>query len=230
MAKRVLITGGGASIGRAIAEQCQRDGYETVILDRKSGDITVDLASEEETSQALNEALEGGPILRLVNNVGIVNPGPISEVASADLRSVVEVNIRCAIQCVQALLPGMRQQGFGRIVSISSRANLGKANRTVYSATKAAVVGMSRTWALELGQASVTSNVISPGPIETPLFREVNPPELAGPIIDAIPVGRIGTPEDIANAASFLLNEKSGYVTGQNLYVCGGMSVGSSGI
>lgn len=229
MRDRVLITGGAAGIGRAIAERCSRDGYEPVVLDKDGDDIKVDLASPTETREALTQALKGGPIHRLVNNVGIVRPAPLSETTFEDLDAVVAVNIRCAIQCVQTLAPAMMSRGFGRIVSISSRSLLGKPERTVYAGSKAALVGMSRTWALELGRGHVTVNVIAPGPIETPLFRQVNSPALQESIIDAIPVGRIGTPQDIAGAASFLLGKEAGYITGQTLYVCGGTTVDGAG-
>jgi NAD(P)-dependent dehydrogenase (short-subunit alcohol dehydrogenase family) len=121
----------------------------------------------------------------------------------------------------------MKEAGFGRIVSISSRAALGKELRTAYAASKAAIHGMTKTWALELGPAGITANAIGPGPIATELFRAVNPdnsPRTAA-IREAIPVRRFGKPEDIANAVSFLLGAEAGFITGQVLYVCGGMTV-----
>jgi 3-oxoacyl-[acyl-carrier protein] reductase len=128
-------------------------------------------------------------------------------------------------------LPGMKAARFGRVVNISSRAALGKQQRTVYAATKSALIGMAKVWALELGEFGVTANAIGPGPIRTELFDRANPPGDARTraIIDAIPVRRIGTPDDVANAVAFLLDERSGFVTGQVLYVCGGMTVGASG-
>lgn len=124
----------------------------------------------------------------------------------------------------------MKSAGFGRIVSMSSRAALGKELRTAYAATKAGLQGMTRVWALEAGPFGVTANAVGPGPIATDLFTRANPPEAprTQEIIDAVPVQRMGTPEDVAHAVSYLLDARSGFVTGQTLYVCGGMTVGQN--
>ncbi|MDE8347988.1 MAG: SDR family oxidoreductase [Acidocella sp.] len=229
--QRVLITGGASGIGRATAERCRADGYEVVIIDREGDGIIADLSDAAATSTALETALQGGPITRLVNNVGIVRPGRIEDQTLADLYAAVSLNIRCAMQCVQALLPGMKEAGFGRIINMSSRAALGKEMRTVYAATKAGLIGMVKVWALELGEHGITANAIGPGPIRTPLFEKANPSEspLTQAIIKGIPVRRMGEPEDVTHAATFLLDARSGFITGQTLYVCGGMTVGAAG-
>jgi 3-oxoacyl-[acyl-carrier protein] reductase len=229
--ERVLITGSAAGIGRATAERCRAEGYEVVGIDREGDSIIADLSNPAATAAALTEALRGGPITRLVNNVGIVRPGPVEEQSLEDLAIAVSLNIRCALQCLQALLPGMKAVRFGRVVNVSSRAALGKKRRTVYSATKSAMIGMIKVWALELGGHGITANAIGPGPIRTKLFDQANPPDnpRTKAIIDAIPVRRIGTPDDVANAVAFLLDARSGFVTGQTLYVCGGMTVGAAG-
>jgi 3-oxoacyl-[acyl-carrier protein] reductase len=229
--QRVLITGAAAGIGRATAERCRAEGFDVVGIDREGADIRADLSSPDATERALEEALRDGPITRLVNNVGIVRPGPVEDQSFADLEATVSLNVRCALQCLQALLPGMKAARFGRVVNISSRAALGKQQRTVYAATKSALIGMAKVLALELGEFGVTANAIGPGPIRTELFDRANPPGAARTraIIDAIPVRRIGTPDDVANAVAFLLDKRSGFVTGQVLYVCGGMTVGASG-
>jgi NAD(P)-dependent dehydrogenase (short-subunit alcohol dehydrogenase family) len=234
-----LVTGATAGIGRAIATRLAGDGYEIVTLDRVApkallpGEIfiEVDLASEAATAKALEAATRGRAITRLVNNVGTVRPGTIEEATSEDLAAVVNLNLRCTLQCTQALLPAMKAARFGRIVSISSRAALGKELRTVYSATKAALHGMTKTWALELGAHGITVNAVGPGPIDTELFRRVNPADSprTKAIIEGIPVKRLGTPEDIAHAVASLLDERAGFITGQVLYVCGGMTVGNAG-
>ena len=124
----------------------------------------------------------------------------------------------------------MREAGGGRIVNIASRAIAGIANITAYAASKAALVGMTRSWAMELAGAGITVNAIAPGPIDTDMYRDMNPP--GGPvdkrIREGIPVGRLGTTEDIANAVSFFADGRSGFVTGQVLFVCGGLSIGRS--
>ena len=229
--ERVLITGGAAGIGRATADRCRADGYEVVVIDREGNGIRADLSSPEATAAALEEALSGGPITRLVNNVGIVRPGPVEEQTPADLDLTVSLNLRCSLQCLQALLPGMKTARFGRVVNVSSRAALGKELRTVYAATKAALIGMAKVWALELGAHGITVNAVGPGPIRTELFDQANPPNSprTKAIINAIPVRRVGTPEDVANAIAFLLDRRTGFVTGQTLYVCGGMTVGVAG-
>jgi NAD(P)-dependent dehydrogenase (short-subunit alcohol dehydrogenase family) len=235
MSERVLITGGASGIGRAVAERCRADGYEPVVIDRDgdagSGIIRADLSDPAETVRALEAALQGGPITRLVNNVGVVRPGPVEEQTLADLDFVVSLNLRCAMQCLQAALPGMKEAGFGRVVNMASRAALGKELRTVYAATKAGLIGMAKVWALELGEYGITANAVGPGPIRTELFERANPhnsPRTRA-IIDAVPVRRLGEPEDVAHAVSFLLDVRSGFVTGQALYVCGGMTVGAAG-
>ena len=143
----------------------------------------------------------------------------------------MSLNLRSALQCVQALLPGMKRARFGRIVNVSSRAALGKQHRTAYAATKAGLQGMAKVWALELGPHGITANAIGPGPIRTALFDTANPPDTprTRAIVEAIPVRRMGEPEDVAQAVSFLLDRRSGFVTGQVIYVCGGMTVGSAG-
>ncbi|MEJ5030702.1 SDR family oxidoreductase [Comamonas sp. MYb69] len=232
---RVLITGGGAGIGAAAALRCHADGYDPVIIDRQIDQvpagfvaIQADLSSAEDTARALGEALAGGAITRLVNNVGIVVPNDAASQTLAEFDLAVSLNLRCAFQCMQALLPGMQEARFGRIVNMSSRAALGKDLRTAYAATKAGLIGMTRVWALELGQWGITANAIGPGPIRTELFDKANPPgaERTQKIIQSVPVKRVGTPDDVAHAVAYMLDERSGFVTGQALYVCGGMTVG----
>lgn len=226
--QRVLITGGGAGIGAAAAERCRAEGYEPIIIDRDSDDIRADLSDPEATAEALREALADGPITRLVNNVGMVCPAPAEEQTLAELDRVLSLNLRCAFQCMQALVPGMKAAGFGRIVNMSSRAALGKELRTAYAASKAGLIGMTRVWALEFGMHGITVNAIGPGPIRTDLFDRANPPDAprTQKIIEAIPVKRVGTAEDVAHSVAFFLDGRSGFITGQTLYVCGGMTVG----
>jgi NAD(P)-dependent dehydrogenase (short-subunit alcohol dehydrogenase family) len=160
----------------------------------------------------------------------MVRPALLDDTTVEDFDAVIALNLRSAMLCVQGVLPGMRHARFGRIVSISSRASLGKELRTAYSASKAALHGMTRTWALELAKDGITVNAVAPGSIDTELFRRANPPDdpRTPAIIAAIPVGRIGTPDDIANAVAFFLDRRSGFVTGQVMFVCGGLTVGLS--
>jgi NAD(P)-dependent dehydrogenase (short-subunit alcohol dehydrogenase family) len=230
--ERILITGGASGIGRAIAEDGAANGWDVVVLDRQPSPVgktvLADLSDTSDTARALAEALSDGPITRLVNNVGAVFPAPLREQSLDAVDRAYALNLRCAVQCAQALIPGMSEAGFGRIVNMASRAALGKELRTAYSASKAGLIGLTRVWALELGPEGVTVNAIGPGPIATELFAQANDAERTKRIIDAIPVRRMGTPADIAHTAAYLLDERAGFVTGQTIYVCGGLTVGVS--
>ena len=191
--------------------------------------VAVDLADPAATAQALEQALAGRTITRLVNNVGAVRPALLEDATLDDFDYLMALNVRSAIQCTKALAPGMRAAGFGRIVNVSSRSVRGKELRTNYAATKAALIGLTRTWALELGPEGITVNCICPGPTATELYVAANPPDSPRTkgALAAIPVGRIGTPEDMAHAIAFFLDAGSGFVSGQALMVCGGSSLGN---
>lgn len=228
--RRVLITGGSQGIGAAIVARCLDDGYEPVVLDRTGdGAIHCDLSDPVSTQAALNQAIADGPITRLVNNVGAVFANTVSEQSLEEFDAAVALNLRSAFLCTQALLPGMREAGFGRIVSMSSRAALGKERRTVYAATKAGLQGMTRTWALEEGHHGITVNAVAPGPIATELFTQANPADSpkTQSILNSVPVKRMGTPADVAHAVSYFLDDRSSFVTGQIQYVCGGLTIGA---
>ncbi|WP_291479376.1 SDR family oxidoreductase [Corynebacterium sp.] len=228
---RVLITGGARGIGAAIAQRCRDDGYTPVILDRYGDDpeiVHCDLSGTASTADALRRVLVDGPITRIVNNVGAVFPHTLEEQTLDEFDRAAALNLRSAFQCTQALIPGMTGRNFGRIVSVSSRAALGKTARTAYAATKAGLLGATRVWALELGQHGITANAVAPGPIATELFADANPADApkTRQIIDGIPVGRMGTPDDVAHSVSFFLDDRSGFTTGQTSHVCGGLTVG----
>jgi NAD(P)-dependent dehydrogenase (short-subunit alcohol dehydrogenase family) len=140
------------------------------------------------------------------------------------------LHLGSALGLLQPCLPGMKQRQFGRVVMISSRAALGAQGRTAYSATKAGIVGMGRTWALELAPFGITVNMVAPGPIQgTAMFHDLIPAgsEREAALAAAIPVKRLGRPEDVVNAVMFFVARESSFVTGQTLYVCGGSSVGA---
>lgn len=240
MRGKVLVTGGsGSGIGRAITERSLEDGYEVVNFDiNPPGNLregehhyAVDMMDRDATHATLARATAEHEITRLVNCLGIVRPALLEDTTLEDFDDVLDVNLRCAFQCTQALLPAMKEAKFGRIVQVTSRAALGKELRTAYAATKAGLHGMTKTWALELGQYGITVNAVAPGPIDGEFFRQVNPPDSprTKKIIESIPVRRMGTVGDVAHAMSFFLDERSGFVTGQILYTCGGMTVGLAG-
>lgn len=173
---RVLVTGGGAGIDAAIVQKCKDAGMEPIVLDRVNADICVDLSDAQQTAAALREVLADGPVHHLVNNVGMVRPAPAESQTLEDMDALWQLNLRCAHQCLQAVLPGMREARYGRVVNITSRAALGKELRSGYAATKAGLIGLTRVWALELGADGITANAIGPGPIATDLFQRANPP------------------------------------------------------
>jgi NAD(P)-dependent dehydrogenase (short-subunit alcohol dehydrogenase family) len=231
----VLVTGGAQGIGAGIVDRLIEDGYRPLVLDIAEPDkgveaefFRVDLGDAKSTSRLLAEIVEKFHVYRLVNNVGIVSPALLEDTSLEDFNRVIMLNAQTALLCIQALLPGMRQAKFGRVVSITSRTALGKEMRTAYSASKGAIASMTRTWALELAADGITVNAVAPGPIETEAFNKNNPPDLpqTRAIIERIPLQRLGKPDDVAQAVSFFLDENSSFITGQTLYVCGGITIG----
>ncbi|HVW67604.1 MAG TPA: SDR family oxidoreductase [Steroidobacteraceae bacterium] len=236
--KYALVTGGSSGIGAAICNSMLDAGYQVVSLSRRASgtprsglhEVQVDLADATATRAAALEIASRFPITTVVHNAGAIREKPLEEVTLEDLQALTNLHLAAALSLVQANLPAMKRQHFGRIVLVSTRAVLGLAKRTVYSATKAGMLGLARTWALELGAHGITVNVIAPGPIEaTEMFHELIPtdsPKLPR-IVDSIPVKRLGRPEDVARAVLFFTAAEAGFVTGQTLFVCGGTSVGS---
>lgn len=238
MSRTVLVTGASQGIGRATAERLAGDGWRVLNLDLgPPGDgapgewVQVDLADPPALEAVLEEIVRRETVDALVNNAAIGQSATLEETSDEDFDRTVAVNLRAPMICARALAPGMKARGFGRIVNISSRAHLGKTHRTAYAATKGGVLSMARVWALEYGPCGVTCNTIAPGPIRTELFERVNPPGMprTQEIIGTIPVARLGEPSDIANAVAFFLDERSGFVTGQVLYVCGGITLARGG-
>lgn len=233
---KVLVTGASRGIGRAICERLHADGYAVVGVARhRPVDLDpgiefhcADLSSADATRTLLQQLAADAPFYGLVNNVGLVPTGPLEEVQLEDLHRAVAVNLEAAILCAQALIGGMREANMGRIVNISSRAALGKQSRTLYSITKAGVIGMTRTWALEFASQGITVNAVAPGPIATDFFRDANSDSATKKLLDAIPVARIGEPADVAHTVAYLLDRRCGFVTGQTHYVCGGMTIGAA--
>ncbi|RZI63913.1 MAG: SDR family oxidoreductase [Variovorax sp.] len=231
-----LVTGGSAGIGRAISEALLAQGRHVLNIDYKLPEwshanlvsLQADLTSESDTRARCEQVANEFDVTALVNNAGATRPGTIDTATVADLDYVVALHFRATMLLTQAALPTLRASGHGRIVNIASRAALGKTERIVYSATKAGLVGMTRTLAMELGGDGITVNAVAPGPIATELFRNSNPDGAprTQKIIDSIVVKRIGTPDDVARAALFFLSPDNGFVTGQVLYVCGGTTLG----
>jgi NAD(P)-dependent dehydrogenase (short-subunit alcohol dehydrogenase family) len=238
MDRTALITGTSTGIGPVLCRHLLDRGYHVLALARRATpieherltSIAVDLADREATARVARELAAGHAITTVVHNAGIIRPALLADAKLEDLTTLTELHLASAITLVQAALPAMRAARFGRIVLMSSRGALGLATRSAYSATKAGMIGMARTWALELAAEGITVNVVAPGPIRgTEMFHEVVPAESEREkkLAAAIPVQRLGTPEDVARAVDFFVDPAASFVTGQVLYVCGGASVGT---
>ena len=235
--RMAVVTGGSAGIGAEICRQLLDDGWAVVSMARRAPafahehlhSVEVDLADRAATAQAAEDVAHRFAPDTVIHNAGVILPALLQDVKLADLDTLVDIHLSTAILLAQHCTPAMKAAGFGRIVLLSSRGALGLATRTAYAATKAGMLGMARTWALELAPFGVTVNVVSPGPIQTDMFHGVIPvgdPKVAQ-IAAGIPVKRLGQAADVAHAVRYFVAEQAGFVTGQVLYVCGGTSVGS---
>lgn len=233
-----IVTGGSAGIGEVICRRMIDAGYQVVSLARRRPQwshpalhaVEVDLTDTVATEQAAGAVATRFTVDAVIHNAGAIRANLLPEVKQKDLHDLTQLHLGAVILIVQAVLPSMRERKFGRIVLVSSRAALGLPTRTAYAATKAGMVGMARTWALELAPVGITVNVVAPGPIaDTEMFREVIPAgsERQTMLAKSIPVGRLGRGEDVARAVMFFADPENSFVTGQLLFVCGGTSVAS---
>ncbi|MBS0597840.1 MAG: SDR family oxidoreductase [Proteobacteria bacterium] len=232
-----LVTGGSAGIGADICQRMLAEGWHVVSLARRAPEwqhpnltaINVDLLDAAATAQAARDVAARFAISHFIHNAGVIWPHLLQDATVDELQGLTQIHLGSALTLMQAVLPGMEQTGFGRVVLMSSRGALGLATRTNYSATKAGMIGMARTWALELAPKGITVNVVAPGPIQTPMFYDVVPAgsEREQKLAANIPVGRIGRPDDVTRAVMFFSDPANSFVTGQTLYVCGGASVGT---
>ncbi|HVC02525.1 MAG TPA: SDR family oxidoreductase [Steroidobacteraceae bacterium] len=239
--RRAIVTGGSSGIGAEICRRLLAESYEVVSVARQAAaagssrlrSVCVDLEDPDAARAAFLSLAGEAPATTLVHCAGAIRERPVEQVTPEDLEALTQLHVGTAIALLQANLAAMRAAHYGRVVLISSRAALGLASRSVYSATKAALIGLARTWALELGPAGVTVNVVAPGPIaETAMFDAIVPagsPLRTNPAA-ILPVGRVGTPRDVARAVWFFASPEASFVTGQTLYVCGGTSVGGLAI
>ena len=186
--------------------------------------VNLDLQSPESIKEAFGKAIERrGPIDVLVNNAGITRDGLAVRMKKSDWDAVLRTNLDGAFLAIQQVLPGMMRNRRGRIINISSVVGqAGSAGQANYAASKAALIGLSKSLAQEMGSRGITVNVVAPGYIATDMTKDL-PEERRQKILAGIPLGRIGTVEDVAAAVRFLASEEAGYITGQVLAVNGGM-------
>ncbi|MBT2678128.1 3-oxoacyl-ACP reductase FabG [Bacillus sp. ISL-35] len=239
--KVAIITGAANGIGLAAAKTFAREGARVAMadFDEETGSqraaelkaegydaafFQVNVADKDSVDDMVKEVLSHfGKIDILVNNAGITRDGMLHKLAAEDFQKVVDVNLTGVFHCAQAVVPAMVQQGSGRIINTSSVSGIyGNVGQTNYAATKAGVVGMTKTWAKELGRKGINVNAVAPGFIETGMTAKV-PDKVIEQMKMLVPLGRLGLPEDIANAYLFLASDESKYVNGTTLHVDGGI-------
>lgn len=232
-----VVTGGSAGIGADLCKRMLDDGYEVISMARRAPDwshprlktVQVDLLDAVATEQAAHAIAAEFAVTHFVHNAGVIWPKLLGEVKLEELQGLTQIHLGAAISLMQAVLPGMTERRFGRVVLMSSRGALGLQTRTAYSATKAGMIGMARTWALELAPKGITVNVVAPGPIQTEMYYAVieSGSEREQALANSIPVKRVGRADDVTRAVMFFADPANSFVTGQTLYVCGGASVGT---
>ncbi|WP_024804558.1 SDR family NAD(P)-dependent oxidoreductase [Nocardia sp. BMG51109] len=231
--KTAVVTGGASGIGLGIAQRLRSDGLSVATLDLNPPDddefaYQADVTDPEALAAALTAVRERlGPVTVLVNSAGLDGFKRFQNISFAEWQKVIEVNLHGVFHCVQAVLPDMLAAGWGRIVNISSSStHSGQPFMTHYVSAKSAVNGLTKALALELGPSGITVNAVPPGFIDTPMLRRSEEARLLGGSVEdhiqRTPVRRVGRPEDIAAACSFLISEEAGYITGQILGVNGG--------
>ncbi len=244
MKKQVsIVTGAAKGIGKSIAIKLKADGFFVVLVDvdkeaglaleKEMGSdcglfIEANINDEHSVQKLFEDAKKiKGSIDVLVNNAGIIKDKMIWKMSVEEFDAVIAVNLRGTWMMCREAARVMKEQNFGRIINIASRAWLGNAGQSNYSASKAGVVALTRVLALELGKYNVLVNAVAPGLIDTPLTQNLEATVL-NKLIQAQPTKTIGKPEDVANLVSFLANEQTKFITGQVMYVDGGKNIGAN--
>jgi len=241
-----LVTGAARGIGAAIAERLAADGCDIAVMDlqtnacadtvervqalgRRAVAVAVDVSDEASVQTAVETAQAVlGPPAVLVNNAGVLREKTLARMTLDDWQVVQDVNLRGPFLMCRAVQPAMRSQGYGRIINLASIAALGAYGQANYAAAKAGLIGLTKTIALELGKFGITANVVAPGFVVTPMTAAVAErlgvtfEAMVADVVRDIPAGRPGQPEDIANAVAFFADPRSGFVSGQVLFVAGG--------
>lgn len=241
--KVALVTGAGQGIGAAIIQRLASEGCKLVLVDINAQRLTqlslqldqqdveympikLDVTNKDAVIKSIAAVIENwGTLDILVNNAGIIRDGFISKLSEQDWDSVLDVNLKAAFLCCQAVLPIMQEKRAGKIVNIVSRAWLGNIGQANYSASKGGLVSLTRTLALEFARYQINVNAVAPGLIDTPMTQGM-PSTARERLIQMQPTGKMGCVEDIAAAVKFLSSDESQFITGQILHVDGGKSCG----
>lgn len=242
-----IVTGGAQGIGLGITNALLDAGHAVAVFDLNAEALAalpsnargapdrlvgmrVDVTKGDEVRSAVTEvATRWKTPDILVNNAGVTRDKRFVKMSEEDWDFVIDVNLKSQFLCARAVVPGMIEQGYGRIVNISSRAWLGGFGQSNYSAAKGGVVSLTRSLAIELAKHGVTVNAIAPGIVETPLMASYTD-EQCERLKATVPVGRIGQAADVAHAVTMFTNRQASYITGQTLYVCGGRSLSSPSV
>jgi NAD(P)-dependent dehydrogenase (short-subunit alcohol dehydrogenase family) len=238
-----LITGGGSGIGRATCIRLAEEGAVVAVLDRdlegaratvqeiesaggRALAVKADVSRAEDVEAAVAEVVAAlGRVDILVNNAGVSTVISVAKMTEEQWDQTIDVNLKGTFLCCRAVIPGMKERRRGKIVNVSSLFGLdGGPARAHYSASKSGVIGFTRSLATELGYFNINVNAVGPGIIETPMFLSDMGAELREALPERVPLRRLGQPRDLANAVLFLASEEGSYVTGQCLFVCGGLS------
>ncbi len=238
-----IVTGAAKGIGRAICKKLAMEGFYIIAVDLDAdGGLVLISELGNENAEFHNLSISNelqvnelfttvktkfGKINAVVNNAGIIRDNMIWKMSVEDFDAVINVNLKGTwLMCREAAI-AMKEQNFGKIVNIASRAWLGNRGQSNYSASKAGVVALTRVLALELGKFNISVNAVAPGLIDTPLTQKLGP-DVLQKLIEAQPSKSMGSPADVANTVAFLVAEKTNFITGQTIYVDGGKSIGAN--
>jgi 2-dehydro-3-deoxy-L-rhamnonate dehydrogenase (NAD+) len=218
--RTALVTGGASGLGAATAERLRADGLTVTTLDLTGGDVTADVTDEQALRRVAGEI---GPVDVLINSAGIVGPNrPLLDTTAEEWRRVLDVNVLGTVNTMRVFVPGMRDRGWGRVVNFASIAGKdGNPNLSIYSASKAAVIGLTKSAAKELATTGVLVNVIAPAVIATPM-NDDTAPEVLAHLTSLIPMKRIGRPAEVAELVAFLASDRVSFSTGAVYDISGG--------